>query len=120
MSKTSTIIISLDSFSLDMYVIKEMTLVMFGGVYEHFIFAPPSSYADLTAHQKKTVTYTTRYLNELRWGDGELPYYVLFSILKKIVPGTEVICHGNMARIFLQAVVPEGVTMRDTSLDGGK
>ena len=114
---TSTIVISMDGYSINGYEIKEMTMLRLDGTYEHYLFRPRIPLAALTPNQRKTVVYTTRHLSGLRWDDGELPYGMIHQLLNRITPGTQVICHGSLARDFLTRTLPQGVSVRDTATE---
>ena len=114
---SNTLVISLDGFSVNGYEVKEMTMLRLDGTYEHYLFRPRVPLASLTPNQRKTVVYTTRHLSGLRWNDGELPFGMLHQLLNRIAPGTQVICHGSLARDFLKRTLPQGVSLRDTATE---
>ena len=115
-----SLIVSLDGFSLSSYVIKEMTIIKLDGGFDHFLFAPPSPISQRSSYERRTIQYTTRRLSQIGWDDGDLSYSTLFQLLKQIPAGSEIICHGNMAREFLRKNLNPGVTIRDTAREGKK
>lgn len=119
-SFSNVLIISLDGFSLSTYVVKEMSIIRLDGTYEHYFFAPPTPLSERSVYERKTIHYSMRHLGQVDWDDGTLPYSMVFSILKQLQAGVEVLCHGNMARNFLKKVLPASVNLRDTSGEGKK
>lgn len=99
------IYISFEGFQLGQtFVGKELHILGENDEYKHIIFKAPT---DIYLNDKhlQTIRYTTRYLSQLGWHDGDMPYEELPNILKKFV-GYPIYTYGYTSTNFLQLHLP--------------
>ena len=112
----NTCFVALEGFQLGKtLIVKELYLLAEqGDDHKHFMFLPPA--IQLSPEDKRTVRYSTRYLHGLGWNEGDVPYYSIEGILRKIQNYT-VYCYGYTTTNFLRTVLPCTVVI-DTQKEG--
>ena len=96
-------------------IVKELHLLAAQGEdHKHFMFLPPA--LQLSPEDRTTVRYSTRYLHGLNWNEGDVPYYAIEGVLKKVQNYT-LYCYGYTTFNFLRTVLPYTVVI-DTQKEG--
>jgi len=97
------------------FILKELTIVYPNGEFNHYILKNPPKL--LSPKDSRTVRYTTKYLNQLSWFDGDIIYSNLDRILKKI-RDLKLYTYGCTARNFLEKHLPNTIIV-DTQYQQG-
>lgn len=95
-------------------IVKELHLLAEGDDHKHFVFLPPA--LQLSADDQRTVRYSTRYIHGLGWNEGDVPYYAIEGIMKKVQNYT-IFCYGYTTSNFLRTLLPYTVVV-DTQKEG--
>ena len=99
------------------FILKELYLLVGDSTdYKHFVFKAPI--LPLTAVDRRTVRYCTRYLHQISWTDGDVPYSALVPIIKKMESAT-LFCYGYTTARFLRKLLPTTIII-DTQSEGYK
>ena len=85
------------------FVLKELHMLGESGEFKHFVFKQPLLLPDEADRQ--TIRYTTRYLSQLAWTDGDVPYTEIRSILQKLQHHT-LYTYGYTSEKMLQEFLP--------------
>jgi len=111
-----SVFVGAEGFQLEkQFVVKELYLLAAEGPdHRHFFFKAPLMHLSM-AH-RRTIRYCTRYIHELSWSEGDVPYSCVYPILKKM-ENMVLYCYGNATANFLRAVLPTSVVV-DTQAEG--
>lgn len=86
------------------YIIKELAIVYPNEEYDHYLFKNPNNFP-LTEKDVKTIRHITRYLNNLSYTDGDIPYSSVSSVLQKL-EDYAIFTYGSQAQRLLQGFLP--------------
>ena len=96
------------------FIAKELTIIYTNSEYSHYIFEKPDNIV-LSAQDAKTVRYATRHLNSINYGDGDIPYNQLGTILSKLEDFT-IYTYSDIASKLLQKFLPTTVVINTQDL----
>ena len=107
--------IALEGYTLPCgFITKELTILFPNAEYNHYLFKSPEDII-LSSMDEKTVRYTTQYLNNLLYSDGDISYNQLGSILRKFID-YKIYTYSLIAERFIQGFLPTAVVINTQDL----
>lgn len=115
-SEMNSCFVTLEGFQLGKsLIVKELHLLAEEGEeHKHFVFLPPTH--QLSIDEQRIVRYSTRYIHGFGWYEGDVPYYAIEGILRKIQNYT-IFSYGYTTCNFLRLLLPATVVI-DTQKEG--
>lgn len=110
-----SVFICVEGFTLPCgFILKELCAFYPNGEFCHFMFRAPENQL-LSNVEQRTVRYTTAYLNNLSFSDGELPYNCFPAALETFKM-YNIYTYSDVGRKLLQNVLPTTVITNVQSL----
>lgn len=99
-----SIIITMEGYTLPSgYILKELCIMFQNGEFKHFLFSKPD--IPLLKADKHTIKYTTKYISNLNFEDGDVPYVEIKAILEK-QKESNIYTYSEIAEKVLQNHLP--------------